>query len=713
VAAARRLARGGHTGPPRRLHRHLTRAAAEWEAARRNPSELYRGARLAAALEWADAAGGGAGLNRLEREFLEQSRTSFTRANRRLRALLAVAVVLLAAALVAGAIALAARGSVRQQATAAMAQRLGAQALVEPRLDRSLLLAREGVDLDDSGATRSNLLAALLRSPAALTVLRPGGGRVVDDTLSPDGRMLAIRADDGSVTFFDARTGRAVGPRFASSGQISYCGAIVRPVRALAFSPDGRRLAVGDGDGYNATLALVDARTHRAQASLISPTTAVTADVSFAPGGRTLVTGEVVSCHPAPAEVLVARRASDGRELARSKPIPGGRLVGFTTGGRYLLVTSGETTSYLLNPRTFARVRTFRVSGAAVVSPAGEAAAFGRNDGTLVLLDLRTGATRPMGRRATGRVLALAFGPTGTVLATASDDGGVAVWDVPTRSLRETFAGHAAAAQGAALHSGRGDALFRLERRKCDRLGRSRQPTAGPALPIRPRPRRGRGHARADARCVDGGRGQPRRVDVRDLAGAWSGDALACPRPNAPQGAPRALGLRRVAGLQSGRRAARRDGQCAANGRLERGDAQGCETPRRGGPNVGGRLLARRRTRCDRRHRREAEGLRPAVGTADRERAGARLAAGRRLQPRWQVARGGEPRRRDRDLGRRAADARAHDPPPARGRPDPLLARRYEDRDRRLDRKGALLGPRYWPDRPAARSRARTDGFRA
>lgn len=39
----------------RRLHRHLTQAASEWAAGGRDPSELYRGARLAATLEWADA----------------------------------------------------------------------------------------------------------------------------------------------------------------------------------------------------------------------------------------------------------------------------------------------------------------------------------------------------------------------------------------------------------------------------------------------------------------------------------------------------------------------------------------------------------------------------------------------------------------------------------------------------------------------------------
>ena len=37
----------------RRLHQHLIHAAAEWQGSGRDPAELYRGARLASALEWA------------------------------------------------------------------------------------------------------------------------------------------------------------------------------------------------------------------------------------------------------------------------------------------------------------------------------------------------------------------------------------------------------------------------------------------------------------------------------------------------------------------------------------------------------------------------------------------------------------------------------------------------------------------------------------
>lgn len=51
-----------------RIHRHLTKAAQVWARAGRDPGELYRGARLAQATEW--AAAHSAALNTVEREFL-------------------------------------------------------------------------------------------------------------------------------------------------------------------------------------------------------------------------------------------------------------------------------------------------------------------------------------------------------------------------------------------------------------------------------------------------------------------------------------------------------------------------------------------------------------------------------------------------------------------------------------------------------------------
>lgn len=55
-----------------RLHRHLTEAAREWQALERDTGALYRGARLAQALEW--SAANVAALNAQERAFLDASK---------------------------------------------------------------------------------------------------------------------------------------------------------------------------------------------------------------------------------------------------------------------------------------------------------------------------------------------------------------------------------------------------------------------------------------------------------------------------------------------------------------------------------------------------------------------------------------------------------------------------------------------------------------
>ena len=224
----------------RRVQRHLIHAAREWESAGRDPAELYRGARLSAALEW--SAEHEAELSPPEREFMAAGSAEAEReeerrrvAHRRLQGMLVAVVGLLLLAVLAGAVALSQRGEARDAAQAADAQRLGAQALIDDHLEHALLLARAGTALDDSPATRSSLLAVLQRSPAALGVLRGDGPPLIPVALSPNGRLLAVGDDDGTVTVFDAASRRVVGRPYALRDGL---------VQTLVFSPDGATLAV-------------------------------------------------------------------------------------------------------------------------------------------------------------------------------------------------------------------------------------------------------------------------------------------------------------------------------------------------------------------------------------------------------------------------------------------------------------------------------------
>ena len=222
----------------RRLHQHLIHAAAEWQASGRDPAELYRGARLAGALDWGESHG--RELNELERGFLEESRVAGEReaerrrqTNRRLTALLAGVGILLALAVVAGIVALSQRGTARREALSADAERLGAQALNEERLDQALRLASAGVALEDSAVTRSNLLSALLSgSPATLGILdigtEPSG-----IAISPDGSKLAIGERTGALYLFDTET-RELITKHRTPG----------PVWGISFDPAGDSLAI-------------------------------------------------------------------------------------------------------------------------------------------------------------------------------------------------------------------------------------------------------------------------------------------------------------------------------------------------------------------------------------------------------------------------------------------------------------------------------------
>ena len=246
----------------RRLHQHLRAAAREWDTGGRDPGELYRGARLAAAVEW--SAAHEPELNATERAFLNDSRASAERSQRRLRAVLAGVAALLVLSVIAAVVALEQRGAAHQQAVAGDAQRLGARALVEDDLDRSLLLARQGVALDDSVQTRGNLLAALLRSPAALGTLR-GDDEITTIALSPDERTLAAGTNTNKIFLFDTRTRRRLATLEADDNAF---------VALMAFSPDGRHLAVGYNTAPGSVFAVFDVRSRRVVARFEPPWTA-------------------------------------------------------------------------------------------------------------------------------------------------------------------------------------------------------------------------------------------------------------------------------------------------------------------------------------------------------------------------------------------------------------------------------------------------------
>jgi WD40 repeat protein len=418
----------------RAAQRHLADAARDWDERGRDPNDLYRGARLAVAMEW--RGGHEHELNPTERAFLDTSRAAANRAQRRLRGALAGAVALLAIAVAGGLVAVHQRSTARGQARAAEAQRLGVQALTEPNVDRSLLLAREGVALDDSPATRGNLLAALLRSPGAIGVVRsPTGPPLTAIGLDRDGRTLAMGDSNGNVVFVDPVMRRRIGRPYNAGVSIS----------DVRFSPNGTRVeVVGSDRTGDAFFALLDARTHRAIRTVPSPSVEPEA-VVFSPDSRVLAADVIIP--PTQREYVMRLDAATGRVLATQlvahnlagAPV----LTGFIAGGTRLVTSSASThTTVIRDAETLRPLREFPEGGRpADVSPDGRVAAVALPNGVVRLIDLRTGALRELGNRASATITAMRFTGDSRGLVTADGDQRLTMWDAERGKRIETLDG--------------------------------------------------------------------------------------------------------------------------------------------------------------------------------------------------------------------------------------------------------------------------------
>ena len=395
----------------RRLHQHLTHAALDWQAAGREPGELYRGARLASALDW--SAGHEEDLNALERGFLDESRAAAERAaerqrraNRRLRTLLAGLAALLALAIVAGVVALNQRGEARDAAVTADAQRLGVEALGTERVDEAVLLTRAAVELDESPATRGTLLSALLRAPAAVGVVNHGWP-MSGAAISPDGRLMATGDERGAVTVYDAATRRPLGPPYLIRGYI----------QNVQFSPDGGTLAVSAEDPkdlrHNGVVDLLDVRTLERTLRvrvppLREPAAWVFMNVVFAPNGRDLLVrqypGESPDAAAPPVYHVDGESGAITDRLVLGRYPSDGHASGTADRERFFLTSQRENLTWELDPQPLRVVRSWPVGDSAgAVSPDGAVFALGSETGRVRLLDLDSGQISPAQRAPRGR----------------------------------------------------------------------------------------------------------------------------------------------------------------------------------------------------------------------------------------------------------------------------------------------------------------------
>ena len=435
-----------------RIRNGLAASAAEWLTNERDESFLLRGARLESVATWSETTT--IALSTDDRAYLadsvrardvqraeEEQRVARERALEhrsvvRMRGLVAV---LVAAALVAAtltAIAAGQRGRAERGERIATARELASAATANLEVDpqRSILLALAAVDTTrQDGTVLREAEEALHRAVASdreILTLQTNGWMAT----SPDGHLIATGGIDEStpgndVFVWDARTGDRLQTLTTSL-----------ETTELGFSPDGRRL-IALATGAESIVYRWDTRSWQELRRLnVGREVPYPATMAFSPDGRLLAvtgadgivsildaeTGRVVQELRAPRSGFLGVTFSRDSARVAAAPNFGGNVIpvwDVRTGRRVMELGGGD----------------FSVA----YSPDGSRIAAGSAGGTPKVYDAQTGDELLTLQGHTGFVWGVQFSLDGQVLATAGDDGTARVWDAHTGAQLLVLHGHA------------------------------------------------------------------------------------------------------------------------------------------------------------------------------------------------------------------------------------------------------------------------------
>ncbi len=409
-----------------RQHAKLADAAATY-AARPRSENLLRGANLRQAARWlARPPYPEPALGMRQRELIRASLLS------RRRTRISVVAIVAAGLVVVGLLGWRvhdnrlARDRAEDIALAARLASDAEQAVARDDAELGALLAREsylgGLATDSAARTRADaaLRAALGERPSRSFLAEdpddPAGGGYTTIAVSPDGDHLV--SVGGTPRAWDL-TASPPRPRVLDG---------IDPTdRAVAFSGDGRFLAVGGEQGL--TLFRLDDDLVRVEHTSQPVGFSVALDeagdrlVASLDGGRVLLWDLSQGLSSTPREIEVP---GQGRSVALSAT--GSKLAVGTFGGRVLLWDDGDFT-------TPARSERFGVAlvGALAFTP-DEASVVAGTEEDVELLDLSSGSTRSLGATESN-VAAVAVSPDGA-LAAAGSGQAVRIWSLDDPSAR-------------------------------------------------------------------------------------------------------------------------------------------------------------------------------------------------------------------------------------------------------------------------------------
>jgi WD40 repeat protein len=429
------------------VRQRLGEAATGWRSGGQDRGDLYRGARLSAALDWSN---GRTDLTEDERAFLRTSERDRRRTTRRLRGLVAGLATLLVVALVAGGIAVLAQNATEKERRGAHSRQLAAESVAQADVDPvgAMRKALDAWHTDQTTEARGAVLSApLLTYP---TAFETGLSRAYSVDVSADGGFIAAGSEDGEVALWDVAARKRLDVDIAGVGSIM----------AVRFSPDARLLAVSSVDPDNNVdtgVRVWEVPSGKLVRRLADAAAAI-GPVAWRPDGTALAATSVRHDSSSAVGEWDPWTGNLIRWVAESTGQTSGLAYGL--GGTRLAVGNGDGTLDLWNPETATRVnhRTDHADAAkpdpvnpfVPVQVAYSDYALASSsvvDNLIRLWDPRTGAplreitdvTRHASDAGQGPT-SLAFTPDGAVLYSNSDVNSITGWNPINGSLLGSLA---------------------------------------------------------------------------------------------------------------------------------------------------------------------------------------------------------------------------------------------------------------------------------
>jgi len=254
-------------------------------------------------------------------------------------------------------------------------------------------------------------------------------GPITDIIYSPDGSLIATASLDGSIRIWDAADGSPIRTLTGHSGGVN----------SIAFSPDGAMLASGSDDRTAALWNVTDGSLVRTLFPLMESRVV---EVEFSPDGSLLALGGnrcVVELRRVPSGILSRtivplgcapgnpggsvdywglEFSNDGNRVLTGdgRPCCGGGILQWTQTGEYMPPDVLKTGNVVVRDMA--------------LSPDGSEIALalvGLSD--FWLLDAETGETRAVLADHVFRVNDVEYSPDGSLLASASNDTGIGLWN--------------------------------------------------------------------------------------------------------------------------------------------------------------------------------------------------------------------------------------------------------------------------------------------